>query len=197
MLDLSTVGMERFTELVKRAILLNELSGNKDKAYKFSDPDGKESGKSGYSFSTVQFDIENNWDGILCLKACGFRPKDLDRLFEQRGPIEDLNAKLYQNRAIVDRFALEHIDGSCEHVLSLLRGSRIQVEDMETLVHIVDYHNQLYMSPHGALHRWLLQAKAVNAASFLAFKFTIKWGRNRPDDVQRRFRNIKKVFAED
>ncbi len=199
MLDLKTIEMREVVGKSLQVITANEIGGDQNLAYKFSDPDGVRTGKSGYSFGPVQFDVKHNWTGILCLRDCGFRPKHLARLFEQRGPIDDLNAKLQANKTIVDAYSAQHVGESCEHVLGLLRGSGIQLENMEALVHIVDYHNQFYMSPHGKIHRWLLAHKIVFTPQMvLSFKLTdTAWGRKRSDDVQRRYDNITKLFKAD
>jgi hypothetical protein len=64
------------------------------------------------------------------------------------------------------------------------------------MVHIVDYHNQYYMSLGGKLHRWLQeQGKVITSQMILEFKLNnTLWGQKRPDDVQRRFRTIQKVL---
>jgi len=179
----------------------NEIGSDRSKAYCFSDPDGVESGKSGYSFGRVQFDIENNWTAIDCLRACGFRPKDLDRLFEQKGPISDLNIKLEGKSYVVDRFDMLHTVESVEHCKRLIEDSDIKLSSVETFLHIVDYHSQLYMSEGGKLHRHLksLMITArweVDPKNILNFKLNhTKWGRERPDDVRRRFKNIE-AFCE-
>ena len=65
----------------------------------------------------------------------------------------------------------------------------------------MDYHNQLYFSKNGLLHK-ALQAfcvpsreSAIAAKFILAFKLKhTKWGKDRPADVERRFNNIQKIF---
>lgn len=177
-------------------LAINEIGSDSSLAYCFSDADGIETGKSGYSFGRVQFDIENNWTALDCLRACGFRPKDLDRLFEQREPIPDLNIKLAEASDIVDRFDLAHTRDSINHCMRLLAIDDMEVSGIETIIHIVDYHNQLYMSKGGPLHRelrMLASRPMVIVPSHIEdFKLKhTKWGRENPDDVRRRFQNIE------
>jgi hypothetical protein len=172
----------------------NEIGGNLALAYRFSDPDGERTGKSGYSFGRVQFDIENNWTGILALKACGFRPKDLDRLFEQRDPIADLNAALYREKDTVDEYDRRHVAEAVEHCRDLMVDSKIRF-NLAAMVHLVDYHNQLYLSPGGPLHRHLAGKGKATPKIITDFKrYCTAWGRKRPDDVLRRAGNIDRIL---
>lgn len=188
---------ERLIELATEAITQNEIGDNLDLRYGFSDPDGTRSGKSGYSFGASQFDIENNWDAILCLRACGFRPKDMDRLFEQRGGISDLNTKLKAHSLVVDAWDTSHMEKTYKHCLHLLDEYGIRLESDEVMIHIMDYHNQFYFSPRGKLHRALMAHGALISSMFmLTFKMNhTAWGRKRSDDVNRRFRTIHKIYA--
>ena len=65
-------------ELFGQIILANELDGNERAAYRFSDPDGVKTGKSGWSFGRCQFDTKNNPISRQCLAACGFTPAEID-----------------------------------------------------------------------------------------------------------------------
>jgi hypothetical protein len=179
------------TELCKQAIIQNEVGGDLSLAYKFSDPDGVRSGKSGYSFGVSQFDIENNWDGILCLKDCGFRPKDMDRLFEQRGDISDLDKKLKKNALVVDLYDKDHLYRSIQHV-SIYCGTEMSDE---TFVHLVDYHNQFYITPNGKMHRFLKSLDhRPTPVDIFEFKKTLRWYEVNPADVVRRFETIRDLF---
>lgn len=177
--------------LCKKAITQNEVGDNLALAYQFSDPDGERTGKSGYSYGISQFDIENNWQAIKNLEYCGFRPKDLDRLFEQRGPIDDLNAKLIDHRAVVDAADIEHITGAVEHVAKFCGRNMSD----ETFVHLVDYHNQLDITPGGKMHTFIAGlGRMPTPQDVLNVKLTTVWGKKRKDDVDRRFDNISRLF---
>jgi hypothetical protein len=188
-------------EKMLEVLLENELGGDLSLALKFSDPDGVRTGKSGYSFGISQFDIENNWDGILCLRDCGFRPKDLNRLYDQNSDISDLNAKLVGSKEIIHAADLKHINQSIKWTVDKILPAckfKHNVSD-EAIAHLIDYHNQFYISFNGKMHRWLktfaLTGEELTPADILNFKLKyIKWGRTRPDDVNRRYDNIRNVF---
>jgi hypothetical protein len=186
-------------DLAMDAVTKNEIGDFLPLAYKFSDPDGIQTGKSGYSFGRVQFDIENNWIAIECLRACGFRPKDLDRLFEQRGDISDLDRKLSDKSNIVDQYDRSHVESSVHHCATVLGSSGVQLKDTETMIHIIDYHNQFYLSRDGKMHNWLKgRAGEINSKDILYFKlhFT-KWGESDHGelDIRRRWVNINNMFS--
>jgi hypothetical protein len=53
------------------------------------------------------------------------------------------------------------------------------------------------MSRGGKLHTFLQTLKRpVTAEDIYKFKLTLKWGKDRPDDVQRRHNNIMAVLQE-
>lgn len=178
-------------------IKMNEIGSNDSLAYKFSDPDGVNSGKSGYSFGMSQFDIENNWDAIIGLKKAGFKPKDVKRLFCQNTNISDLNAKLLENKSVIDEMDVHHLETSANHCDRLCVKSNIEFVNNEAFIHLVDYHNQMYMSPNGKIHRYLASLDVpVTSDHILDFKLNqTSWGKRRPDDVQRRYNNIVRHFA--
>lgn len=180
--------------IIKEAMLQNELGGNPKLAYCFSDADGKRTGKSGYSFGLVQFDIENNWDALRCLEQCGFWPKEIKRLFEQNAPIDDLNAKLYTSKAVVDRWDAKHINSSIQWCEKVTKG---RYADMEALVHIIDYHNQFYLASDGPMANFIIQSNLpIGPDDILHFKLNnTYWGKYHQNDVHRRYTNIRKIFA--
>ncbi|WP_298438008.1 hypothetical protein [Geobacter sp.] len=180
---------------LEKAIIANELSGNLAVAYRFSDPDGLRTGKSGYSFGRCQFDIFNNGRAIQCLLECGFTPAEIDRLKRQNGPIADLNAKLRAAAAIVDRYDASEIEHTIAWVREVCGARGITFANDEALVHACDYHNQFGMQAGGkavtclaALHR------PVTAGDIKAYKLATAWGKKRPDDVERRFDNIVRIM---
>jgi hypothetical protein len=63
------------------------------------------------------------------------------------------------------------------------------------MVHLVDYHNQLYLSPGGPLHRHLAGKGKATPKIITDFKrYCTAWGRKRPDDVLRRAGNIDRIL---
>lgn len=191
-----------FVELVAAAFTQNEIGGKTELAYSFSDPDGVRSGRAGWSFGRSQFDLSHNPLGRKCLAECGFSEKTIRELIIQDASLDmfELNAELVENFEIIDRYDRENFISSIEHCYWLLVQSKIQLADNETLVHIVDYHNQFFLSPNGKLHRWLARPEVsiVSSEDILNFKLNeTLWGRKRPDDVKRRFENIRNLFEEE
>jgi hypothetical protein len=183
-------------EQLRKALILNEIGGDEDLIYKFSDADGVRTGKSGYSFGLVQFDTQNNFDALHCLEACGFTIHEVVGIIRQDIDVTPLNARLRSQSAIVDRFDKAHINKSVQHCDRLVDGYGIRLASDGVMLHIVDYHNQFYMTPGGKLHRWLQDRNVpITAEMVLNFKLEeTRWGQKRPDDVQRRWRNIEKIL---
>lgn len=182
-------------QALRLAIVKNEIDDNLAFAYRFSDPDGIRTGKSGYSFGRCQFDIANNPSAVTCLRECSFTDADIARLKEQTGSIDDLNAKLRANAAIVDRWDDAHIRGSLEWVRDIARRRKFSYADDEALVHVADYHNQFGMHLHGKAAAYFVSlGRPVTAEDVKTYKLGTLWGRKRPDDVRRRYNNIAKIF---
>jgi hypothetical protein len=183
----------RVLENAFTAITLNEIGTDTSLVYKFSDPDGVRTGRSGWSFGRSQFDFKYNYLGRKCLEACGFSGSEIADLIEQRKEInmDAMNSRLKQSAAIVDRFDKQHLEENFEHCALLLKD-RVVFENEAVFVHIMDYHNQMYFSQNGKLHSWLLkQTRPISESDIFDFKLNnTRWGRQRPDDVKRRFKTI-------
>lgn len=185
--------------LFRKIILLNELGGDSSHAYRFSDPDGTNRGKSGWSFGLCQFDVANNPAATLCLRECEFTTDEIEGLRRQMIDIAAMNRKLACSKAIVDKWDDRQLAECLTVPLALCQKSGIRFADDEAPLHVADYHNQFYMSRGGKLHQHLLGlGRPVAARDILAFKLgKTPWGQKRPDDVRRRFDNIAKVFREE
>lgn len=184
-----------FTSLFRQALIKNELGGNLALIYRFSDADGVRTGKSGYSFGIVQFDIVNNHRAVECLKECGFTAADIARLKAQSGPIGDLNDKLRAHKEMVDLFDDAQIDATISWVRGISKAAGITYADDEAFIHACDYHNQFNMAPRGKAVTHLSQlARPVTPQDIVEYKLTTTWGKKRPDDVKRRFNNIRKLL---
>lgn len=183
-------------KVMRKVFLLNECGGDPSIAYEFSDADGVRTGKSGYSFGLVQFDTLNNAEAIECLRACEFTESEIKGIINQTVFIDEMNKKILAHKDIVDAYDNSHTEESIKHCENLCKG--IPLFDEAVLVHIVDYHNQFYMSPNGKLHRYLKDVVgAVKSDCIIDFKLChTKWGREHSDDVLRRARNIRKVLQE-
>lgn len=185
----------QLNDLLRQALIKNELGGNLALVYRFSDADGVRTGKSGYSFGVCQFDIANNHRAIECLKECQFTDVEVARLLKQIGPIADLNDKLAAHKEVVDLYDTAQIDGTIGWVKGISKAAGIVYADEEALIHACDYHNQFNMNPRGKAVGYLSRlGRPVTAQDILTYKLTTIWGQKRPDDVRRRFGNIHKLF---
>jgi hypothetical protein len=186
----------QLNDLLRQALIKNELGGNMALVYRFSDADGVRTGKSGYSFGIAQFDIMNNHRAIECLKECSFTDAEIVRLQRQLGPIGDLNDKLAAAKNVVDVFDTAQVDGTINWVRGISKAAGIVYADDEAFIHACDYHNQYHMNAHGKAIAYLAKlGRPVTAQDILAYKLTTIWGKKRPDDVKRRFNNIHKLFT--
>lgn len=187
---------EKHIAQLRKALFLNELSGNSRYLYEFSDADGVRTGKSGYSFGLCQFDIMNNARAIRCLQECGFTHIDIARLQSQLGSISDLNAKLITRKAVIDKWDEVEISRTVRHVDEISAKAGIVYANDEAFIHACDYHNQYDMKPRGKAVTYLAALRRpVTAADILAYKYTTIWGKKRKDDVDRRFNNIAKIMG--
>jgi len=180
---------------ITAVILANELANNRRAIYRFSDPDGILSGKSGWSFGICQFDINNNPLAIDCLRQCLFTTDEIAGLKAQSIPdMHVMNGKLVASGPIVDHFDARQLEECLCRPSALCREARVQLTD-EGLIALADYHNQFYMSRGGKMHRHVQTiGRPVTAEDIRDFKLTLPWGKKRPDDVQRRHANIIKVM---
>lgn len=186
----------QLNDLLRQALIKNELGGNMALVYRFSDADGVRTGKSGYSFGVVQFDIANNHRAIECLKECGFTDTEIVRLQRQLGPIGDLNDKLAAAKNVVDVFDTAQIDGTINWVRGISKAAGITYVDDEAFIHACDYHNQYDMKAHGKAIDYLVNlGRPVTGQDIHKYKLGTIWGKKRPDDVKRRYNNIRKLFT--
>lgn len=173
------------TQKVMRVIALNEISGNENVICKFSFAGGI----SGYSFGRSQFDVKHNEAARNFLKnKCGFTQVEMDKLLRLDKDIAPLNEKLKAHRKEIDELDAEHIKKMITHVSSL---EKLPDMDEKTFVHLVDYHNQFNLSKGGKMHKWLQTKKYIIPEDILNFKLNLKWGREQPQDVKRRYFNIE------
>ena len=167
-------------------IALNEISGNENVICKFS----YAGGISGYSFGRSQFDVKHNSKARNFLKEkCRFTTGDIDRLLRLDKEIGDLNNKLKNHRKDIDELDKEHIKEMVNYVANL--NELPEFEDEKTFVHLVDYHNQFNLSKNGLMHNFIKSKKILTSHDILNFKLGLKWGREQPRDVKRRYNNIE------
>lgn len=183
------------------AFLENELSGNLAYAYKFSDPDGVRSGKSGWSFGRCQFDLINNPMARQCLTSAGFTLEEVVGLTKQtigRATMAALSARLQtpEVMAVIDEYDNRQLDETIVHTRAVLTSAGLTISDPETFIHLIDYHNQFCLSYGGKCVVYLQRlGRPIAASDLLDYKLTTLWGKKRPDDVARRWNNIHCLCA--
>ncbi|EHO84458.1 hypothetical protein [Fusobacterium ulcerans] len=176
-------------EKIMRVIALNEISGNENVICKFS----YAGGKSGYSFGRSQFDVTHNARARNFLKnICGFSNQDMEKLLNLDKDINHLNERLKLFRAYIDKLDKEHIQQMVNYVASL--EGLPEFENEKTFAHLVDYHNQFNLSKNGLMHRFIKSKKIITSQDILNFKLELKWGKERPQDVKRRYNNIENNY---
>lgn len=183
-------------EIFRSVILANELDNNRSLAYKFSDPDGVLSGKSGWSFGICQFDTQNNPQSIICLRECGFTTDEISAIKRQTCyDMPSMDKKLAAHGTIVDRFDDQQLSECLQWPAQLAKEGNIRLSD-GALIACADYHNQYYMSRNGKLHTWLKKlGREVKAHDILDFKLDhTLYGQKRPKDCQRRYDNIVNIM---
>lgn len=176
---------------VMDAIAMNEISGNLSVAYRFSRASG---GNSGYSFGRSQFDVSNNpFVSQFLRNKCGFTAEDINNtLLRLEKDVTELNNKLREHKKEIDDYDLQHIKNMIKYVGGIL--SDLEVESEETFIHLVDYHNQFNLSYNGKMHKYLKTLKFATCENILNFKLNqTKWGKEHPQDVKRRYNNIKRM----
>ena len=173
-------------EKIMYVISLNEISGNENVICKFS----YAGGKSGYSFGRSQFDVTHNIKARNFLKnICGFSDHDIRKLLNLDKDIGYLNERLKLFRRDIDRLDKEHIRNMVNYVAGL--DGLPNFENEKIFVHLVDYHNQFNLSKNGLMHRFIKNKKILSSQDILNFKLGLKWGREQPQDVKRRYNNIE------
>lgn len=191
------MGMDtlKFLELI---IIQNELGGNLALAYRFSDPDGVRTGKSGYSFGRCQFDLINNPTARQVLKDCGFHQVEIEALVEQTATpsqMQQNNARLAKQSWVVDQWDQAEMGAIARHVRCVLATTGLKVSGERAFLHLCDYHNQFYLSPKGRCVRHMQGlGREVEGEDIRQYKLLTAWGRKRPDDVERRYRNIEQTY---
>ena len=173
-------------EKIMYVISLNEISGNENVICKFS----YAGGKSGYSFGRSQFDVTHNIKARNFLKnICGFSDHDINKLLKLDKDIGYLNERLKLFRTHIDKLDKEHINQMVNYVASLKELP--EFENEKAFVHLVDYHNQFNLSKNGLMHNFIKSKKLLTSQDILNFKLGLKWGREQPRDVKRRYNNIE------
>ncbi len=189
-------------EKFRKIIIANELGGDLSEALRFSDPDGVRSGKSGWSFGVCQFDLQNNPMAAVCLKECGFTDFEIAALKAQSIDVTLLEPRL-RNAAgtrTIARYDEHQLAGCLERAGNICRLFSIPAANDAAILAVADYDNQYHFSaikkPHYLVHYLAELRRPFTAEDILDFKKReTKWGREHPEDCERRYRNVVKIAA--
>lgn len=180
-------------EALRHALLLNELSGNANAAYRFSQAEG---GTSGLSFGLTQLDLNNNQAASQCLKECGFTGGEIMDLKNKTADHHALSAKLVAHKEVIDRYDGLQLDSCLDHVMNVAKSRRLTFANDEAVIHLADYHNQYYLSTAGKMSIALASlGRPVTAKDILEVKLDTTWGKTHPADVKRRYNNIARLMG--
>lgn len=191
---------DQLVALIKKVIVANELENNIAYAYKFSDPDGVRSGKSGWSFGRSQFDTKNNPLALKCLSECGFDNTVIKGIVNQSIDITPFNAKLRAASAIIDRYDDVQFRAVICKAQALTKKHGITLADDAALIAIADYDNQYYLSdidkPGYLVHYLKQRGLPIIAKDVLTFKLEdTEYGRKAPGDCKRRYNNLISIVT--
>lgn len=191
-------------QLFARCLYTNEMGGMPASiVYRFSDPDGERSGKSGWSFGIVQYDINNNPNAILALREMDFTTDEIAGLKAQTiADMAAMNDKLAAHKDVIDRWDRKQINECLTWPLALCIEAEADFSSEETFIHIADYHNQFGMSKGGKMHSWIrgLSGTVIYPEMVRNFKYSTLYGKAQlakkdpsKDDVKRRYDNIVRI----
>lgn len=188
-------------EKFRAIIIANELGGDMSAAFRFSDPDGVRSGKSGWSFGVCQFDLNNNPLASICLKECGFADEEIAALKAQTIDVTLLEPRLRAAAEIIERYDEHQLAGCIERAKNICKLFRIFHADEAALLSVADYDNQYHFSgfnkPGTLVNYLVMLQRPFTAEDILAFKREkTKYGREHPEDCDRRYKNIIKIEGE-
>lgn len=185
------VSKKRFSLAVLDCITKNEVSGNLKIIYRFIR--AKQGTKSGWSFGRMQFDVKHSKTARIFLEQNGFSKDEIGLLRYSKtlktSVRTKLNKKLLSIKEKVDELDEKHLAREVKYVREVFGTKRCK--DWQTLMHVIDYHNQFYLSPHGKMMNYFKERNSVSSEDILNFKLNnTKWGKVCRSDVMRRYRNI-------
>ena len=186
-----------------RSIFANEVGGKVSNIYKFSDPDGEHSGKSGWSWGICQFDINNNPNATVILRECGFTDAEIEALKSQTvSDMAPMNQKLVDAKSVVDRWDGKQLDECLTWMMTLCNRINVEFSNEEAFIHAADYENQFHARYGGTFYTFAKNcASPISAEMIRDFKYILPWGIKqlakkdpKKDDVLRRYNNIKSIY---
>jgi len=187
-------------DLLREAIILNEVGSNLDLALSFSDPDGIRSGKSGWSFGACQFDTQNNDQAIACLQDCGFTGAEISGIVAQTIDIKPLNRRLQNHAGVIIEYDNRQLAHCLRGAIRFASDHSLPVGETAAMIALADTINQ-YGSLGDATARKLANlARPITAQDILEIKLTWKYarrGERQRKDTIRRHDNIIQVVSKD
>jgi len=188
-------------EKFRKIIIANELGGDLGLALRFSDPDGVLSGKSGWSFGVCQFDLSNNPMAALCLRECGFSDSEIAALKAQTVDVTLLEPRLLSAAEVISAYDDIQLADCLSRAQSICRLFRLEADDDAAVLAVADYDNQYHFSainkPHYLVHYLAELKRSFTARDILEFKLTeTKYGREHPEDCERRYNNVVRIAQE-
>ena len=189
--------METIYSLFRKIIFANELDSNTKFIYRFSDPDGIRSGKSGWSFGVCQFDTKNNDAALRCLSDCGFTPTEIKGIVNQT--IEDVkqfSPRLAAKADIIAIYDEKQLAYCVDKAKNFNTKYGIKVADDAALLAEADYVNQYGSQGEGSAAYYKKLNRPITAKDVLNFKLTqTKYGKEHPSDCKRRYNNLVAVMS--
>lgn len=186
---------ETLNDLFRKLIFRNECDNNPSVVYRFSDPDGVHSGKSGYSFGISQFDINNNDSAAQCLKECGFDSVLIQKIKDQTIDVGPLASRLKANAPVIDKWDTRQLSYCLNRALNFCTSRGVPLSDSAAILAVADYFNQYGSMGDGAEAYFDELGRPITAEDVLNFKLThTKYGKEHPGDCQRRFDNLAKIL---
>jgi hypothetical protein len=183
-------------ELFRLIILANELDNNLKLAFRFSDPDGVRSGKSGWSFGVCQFDTRNNSQALKCLAACGFTADEIDGIVDQTISVTPFSDRLKAHSAIIAEYDEAQLSRCIFNALDFYHKYEIPVVDTAAILATADYINQYGSCGDGFGAYMKGLDRQLVAQDILDFKLKYtKYGREHPADCKRRYTNLMNVMS--
>jgi len=188
--------MKTLNELFYQIILLNELSGNKSAALRFSDPDGA-SGRSGWSFGVCQFDTKHNGEAIKCLVDCGFRDGEIRDIVNQSVDVKPFAARLIAHADTIEEYDTAQLSYCLNNALNAITANGVMAYEPAAILCLADYINQ-FGSVGPSFVEWMNKrdTDGITAEEIQDWKLKhTKYGREHMADCERRYNNILKVVA--
>ena len=183
-------------EMFRDLIFANECGKNPRVIYKFSDPDGERSGKSGWSFGLSQFDTQNNSTALKCLAECGFTDAEIAGIVAQSVDVRPFAERLAAHSEIIDSYDTEQLTYCLGKALDFDMKFGIPVTNPGGILASADYCNQYGSEGMGAVAFYKALGRPINEQDVLKFKATTKYGKEHYDDCVRRYTNLQVMLSQ-